>query len=275
MARAIGAGDKPSAGAVFNQSFMLSLVFMLATFGLGFGFGGQFVATLAASPAILEAGHAYLMWYLPGLALQFPIATLGAALRAFGVTRPVMIVQMVSVACNIILAPILIAGWGTGHALGVAGAGLASSLSVIISLGLIGIYYWRENTHIALSLKGMMPDFKRIQSIIAIGLPTGGEFMMIFVLNSVIFTMLKPFGEAEQAGFAIGGRIMQMLFLPAMAISFSLPAVLGQNFGCAFARPRARSFSRRAYDRVRFDGGLGHCRANQSAFFRRLVFQRP
>ena len=40
----------------------------------------------------------------------------------------VAIVQMLTVVLNIILAPILIAGWGTGKPMGVAGAGSASRL---------------------------------------------------------------------------------------------------------------------------------------------------
>lgn len=36
---------------------------------------------------------------------------------------------------------------------------------------------------------------------------------------------------AAQAGFGLGSRVMQAIFLPAMALAFSAPAVAGQNFG--------------------------------------------
>ena len=41
---------------------------------------------------------------------------------------------MVTVGLNIALAPVLIAGWGAHHPLGVAGAGLATSLSVAVGV---------------------------------------------------------------------------------------------------------------------------------------------
>ena len=63
------------------------------------------------------------------LALQFALVSMGSALRGTGIVKPTMIVQVLTLMLNIVLAPILIAGWVTGHPLGVAGAGLASSIS--------------------------------------------------------------------------------------------------------------------------------------------------
>jgi len=43
--------------------------------------------------------------------------------------------------------------------------------------------------------------------------------------------LIKPFGADAQAAFGLGSRVMQALFLPAMAIAFAAPAIAGQNFG--------------------------------------------
>src|SRR6185503_6307080 len=47
----------------------------------------------------------------------------------------------------------------------------------------------------------------------------------------IVFDIIQPFGAAAQAGFGIGGRLMQSLFLPAVAIGFATSPVVGQNFG--------------------------------------------
>jgi len=39
------------------------------------------------------------------------------------------------------------------------------------------------------------------------------------------------FGPEAQAGFGIGARVMQALFLPVVALSFAVSPVVGQNFG--------------------------------------------
>ena len=40
-----------------------------------------------------------------------------------------------------VLAPVLIAGWGTGHPLGVAGAGLASTIAIVAGVLMLTLYF--------------------------------------------------------------------------------------------------------------------------------------
>jgi Na+-driven multidrug efflux pump len=47
----------------------------------------------------------------------------------------------------------------------------------------------------------------------------------------LVYHVIQVFGSAAQAGFGIGGRLMQSLFLPAVAIGFAAAPVVGQNFG--------------------------------------------
>src|SRR5256886_3911731 len=58
------------------------------------------------------------------------------------------IVQMLTVILNTVLAPVLIAGWGTHHPLGAAGAGLASSISVAFGVAFLWIYLDRKSTRL-------------------------------------------------------------------------------------------------------------------------------
>ena len=75
--------------------------------------------------------------------------------------------------------------------------------------------------------------------MISIGLPAGVEFLLLSVTMGVIYAVTRPFGPQAQAGFGIGSRLMQAGFIPAVAISFSAAAVVGQNYGSgAFARVR-------------------------------------
>ena len=73
--------------------------------------------SVAVDDAVIEAGTTYLLWFMPALALQFVVLVMGSALRGTGIVRPTMIVQAATVIVNIVLAPVLIAGWGTGLAL--------------------------------------------------------------------------------------------------------------------------------------------------------------
>jgi Na+-driven multidrug efflux pump len=61
----------------------------------------------------------------------------------------------------------------------------------------------------------------------------------MFVYMAVIYTVIRDFGTEAQAGFGVGGRVMQAIFLPAMAVAFATSPVAAQNMGA------------RKFDRVR------------------------
>ena len=75
------------------------------------------------------------------------------------------------------------------------------------------------------------PQFHVWKRMLDVGLPAGGEFALMFIYMGVIYWVISAFGSAGQAGFGIGSRIMQSIFMPAMAIAFAAGPIAGQNFG--------------------------------------------
>ena len=138
VSHAAGRKDRAEANLIFNQSVLLSAILAVTTLVAGYGLTGLYVRALAADEAAAAAGASYLYWYLPGLALQFALVAMGSALRGTGIVKPTMVVQVLTVILNTVFAPILIAGWGTHHPFGVAGAGLATTLAIAIGV----IFLW-------------------------------------------------------------------------------------------------------------------------------------
>jgi putative MATE family efflux protein len=164
---------------------------------------------------------------------------MGSALRGTGIVQPTMIVQVITVILNAVLAPVLIAGWGTHHPLGVAGAGLASSLSVAVGLVMLAIYFHRLEHYVRFDSSSWRPAFAVWRRLLRIGLPAGGEFLLMFLYMALVYWIIRRFGADAQAGFGIGMRINQSLFLPAMAVAFAAAPIVGQNFAAGkFARVR-------------------------------------
>lgn len=231
VSHAAGRKDQAEANLIFNQSVLLSAILAVVTLVAGYGLTNAYVRSLAADEAATAAGVTYLYWYLPGLALQFAMVAMGSALRGTGIVKPTMMVQVLTVVLNTVFAPIFIAGWGTHHAFGVAGAGFASTLAIAIGVVFLWFYFARLEHFVALNPKQWVPQFPTWKRILNIGLPAGGEILMIFVATAVIYWTIRGFGPAAQAGFSIGSRVMQAIFLPAMAIAFAAAPVAGQNFG--------------------------------------------
>ena len=143
ISQAVGRKDQQRANLVFNQSLVLSAIFALITLGGGYLFAEPYLSNITANASTLSEGITFLYWFLPGMALQFAMMAMASSLRATGIVKPAMVVQVLTVVINIILAPILIAGWGPGPALGVMGAGLASTISIVIGVGMLTAYFSR------------------------------------------------------------------------------------------------------------------------------------
>ena len=119
MSQAAGRKDQPHAEVVFNQSFVMSIVIAFGLGVVGFILRRAYCDWLSADVATADLAKAYLLWFLPGLLLQFPLVALGSALRATGIIKPAVGIQVLSVFLNIVLAPLLIFGIGPWPKLGV------------------------------------------------------------------------------------------------------------------------------------------------------------
>jgi putative MATE family efflux protein len=239
ISHAVGRKDQTDANLVFNQSLLLSATCGLITLLFGYSLAVPYMNALGADGATVRAGVAYVHWFLPSLGLQFALVSMGSALRGTGIVQPTMIVQVITVVLNAILAPVLIAGWGTGHPLGVAGAGLASSLAVAVGVVLLGVYFHRLEHYVGFDASAWRPKLAVWSRLLRIGLPAGGEFALMFVYMAVIYSIIRRFGEDAQAGFGVAMRLNQSMFLPAMAVAFATAPIVGQNFAAGkFARVR-------------------------------------
>jgi putative MATE family efflux protein len=231
ISHAAGRKDKADANLVFNQSLALSAIIGVAVIIAGYLFTGPYVRMIGAEPEMQRAGITYLYWFLPGLALQFAMVSMSAALRGTGIVQPTMTVQILTVLLNVVLAPVLIAGWGTGRPLGVAGAGLASTIAITAGVLMLTLYFTKLEKYVGFHSEQWRPILVYWKRILNIGLPAGGEFFVMFLSMGLMYWLIRQFGAEAQAGYGIGQRMMQAVFLPAMAIAFSVAPVAGQNFG--------------------------------------------
>jgi putative MATE family efflux protein len=231
MGRAAGAKDQATLESVFSQGLSMSLAASIIAGILGYGLGYQALAAVTADEATRTAAWSYLSAYLPCLIISFPMSALGAGLRSVGIVGAPTTIQVASVALNAILAPVLIAGWGTGYPMGPFGAGLASTISALFASITAVILFGRMQSALTIEPARLRPNFHLWGQLLAIGVPAAGEFMILFVILAGSQAMIRQFGSDAQAGFGLGSRVMQAIIMPAMAIAFSLTPIVAQNLG--------------------------------------------
>jgi putative MATE family efflux protein len=230
ISQAAGRKDQPHAELVFNQSLALSIVVGLFVGICVFALMGRYTNSLSADAETATLARSYLAWFIPALMLQFPLVTLGSALRATGIVQPTVVLQVLSVVVNGVLAPFLILGIGFPK-MGVAGAALATFVAVLVADVLMIVYFEKKFHYLRFRAAQFRPQMKTWWAMLRIGLPAGAEFVLLFVYITVVYSIIVGFGPAAQAGFGVGVRVMQSLFLPVVALSFAVSPMVGQNFG--------------------------------------------
>ena len=150
ISHATGRKEREQAQQVLTQSLLLAAfiggVFHIAVTVLR----ESYVTALSPDPVSAEAASSYLSWFIPAMALQFPMVVMAAALRGTGNFKPGMVVQTATVIINIVLAPVLMFGWAGTEPMGVAGAGLASFIAIIVGTIWLAYYFFDTASYLKL-----------------------------------------------------------------------------------------------------------------------------
>ena len=230
ISQAAGRKDQTHAELAFNQSFVMSILVGLGLGICGFGLMSWYCNTFTADSLTASLAKNYLIWFIPALILQFPLVSMGSALRATGIVQPTVALQILSVVLNGVLAPFLILGIGFPR-LGVTGAALATFISILVADVLLFVYFEKKYHYLRFRTTQFRPQMKMWWAMLRIGLPAGAEFVLLFFYITLVYKIIADFGPAAQAGFGLGVRVMQSLFLPVVALSFAVSPMVGQNFG--------------------------------------------
>lgn len=237
ISHAVGRKDHERALLVFNQAQALSVaigvLFLMVGMATRVGYANQ----MSADAVTAQLASDYLLWFIPAMALQFGLVAIGAALRGIGNFKIGMVVQTATIIVNIVLAPILIFGWGTGRPMGVAGAALASLIAIGAGIVWLVFYFTPKESYLKFVRSQWAPRLHLWRDLLKIGLPAGAEFALMAAYLFIVYAVSRPFGAAAQAGFGVGGRVLQASFMPAVALAFAASPIAGQNFG---ARQAAR-----------------------------------
>src|SRR4051812_22133736 len=103
VSHAVGRKDQDGANHLFNQSTVLAVVSGIVFWIIAKALQHPYTATQSADAETARLANQYLDWFLPAMALQFPMASMGSALRAVGNFKPGMIIATATVMLNMVL----------------------------------------------------------------------------------------------------------------------------------------------------------------------------
>lgn len=228
LSRALGRRDREQASTNASVGFFGSMLFGLLITVAGFIWLDETVALLGSTPTIAPYAKTYIAWILIAAPFMSGSLALNNYLRYEGKATLGMIGLMSGAALNMAGDPLLMFGLD----LGIAGAGISTAVSQIISWAILLFMFLSKRTESGLSLKKAV---KAKPSVCLNIMATGFPSLLRQGLNSVTTVMLNSrcgvYGDAAVAGMSIVSRIIFFAFSVAVGIGQGFQPVSAFNYG--------------------------------------------
>ena len=164
---------------------------------------------------------------------SFLSLTLTGLYTAQGDSKTPFAANLVGLAVNMILDPVLILGPGPFPRLGVTGAAIATVTAqfIVMSILIMRILVTKkENVLKGIQLFEKIPP-KYVRGICKIGIPTALQGMAYCMISMVLTRMVSGFGAEAIATQRVGGQIESVSWNTADGFGAALNAFIGQNYG--------------------------------------------
>ncbi len=227
-----GAGRADGMLATGRQGLWLALLLGLVSTGVLF-----LAAPRLSVFGVDEATAAMACTYLRHLAWGMPFSSLAIAMRFFCDGQknvvPATVIAIIVVAVNIILNYGLMFGRLGLPAMDVAGCGLATGISMVLSMALFAVYVSSAPRLRGLRLLARLtgPSRTAIKDLAGVGLPVGVATVSEFLVLSVIAICVSTTGPEATAANQIACNFMMMLFAIPTCLAMAASIMVGGRRG--------------------------------------------
>ncbi len=228
VSRLLGKRDREGADRVTSSAFFIALASGLLILTFGFIFLTPMLKLFGSvNPEVLAYSKEYARFVLIAAPFMCMSFVMNNVLRAEGKAVFSMIGLITGAVINVILDPLLIFTAG----LGVAGAGLATCISQIISFGVLLTMFLIRKTVVRLRMRSISRTFSVYGEIIGTGFPSFCRQILASLctvfLNNAAYTYG---GESAQAAFGVVQKVFMLAFSLALGIGQGYQPVLGYNY---------------------------------------------
>lgn len=234
IAQAVGARDLPLAKRVVGTSATFFAAASLLVAAAGFALAEP-ILKLMGTPAEAQAMAVdYLRIIFLALPAMYLLTFVGMALRGAGDSRTPFRFTMLGCALDIVLNPLLIAGWGPFPQMGIRGAATATLVSQAIALAAILAFAYARRFDLRLTraeLGLLRPDPALLRASIVKGLPMGAQMLVISLSGLVMVGIINGYGTATAAGYGVAMQLWGYVVMPALAVGAAASSTAAQNVG--------------------------------------------
>ena len=231
VARAAGGGDHDRLSRQTTDSILLAVLIVTVFATVGFFSFEAILRFAGASDDLMPDIRAYLHISFIGSAFIVGPMVGGNILRALGDARVPGMTMVAGAIINLILDPFLIFGIGPFPRMEVAGAALATVLSNVFAIVVMGWYLVHRERLITLHLASWQELAHSWWQVLRVGIPATATNIANPLTIFVVTAAFATFGDAAVAGIGVAGRIEFLFAIPLLALSASIGPITGQNGG--------------------------------------------
>jgi len=231
VSRRLGAGE-------FDRAQRQSTLGIVVAGGLGLALGLALVLLnrplfrlMQAPEHILPLIDQFMVPWSLGFPLVLLMMGLNGSLRAQGEAKRSSAIMIVMAVTNAVLNPLLIDGLGILPGFGVAG----SAYATIIAWFLVVVLGFRllQKTDLPFAPATLREAHiaQGVRDLASVAAPASFANAVNPIGLSVLTALLAHQGAAAVAGFGAAGRLQAFALMPLLALSGSIGAIVGQNWG--------------------------------------------
>lgn len=234
LSRRLGEKNANAVSKTAGQGFLLMGAVYLVCLAFGLTGVEAFYRIQTSEAEIIALGSQYTRIVTIcsfGLLLQTLVERL---LSSTGKTKGAMAVLLTGAVTNMILDPILIFGWQSLPAMGMAGAAIATVIGQCAA-GAVGLAInLKVNHEIPLRARSFRPDLRTMKEIMTIAVPTTLTYSIGSVLTFGMNQVLVGLSLAAPAVYVIYNRVRSFVALPVWGIRNTIISIIAYNLGAGY-----------------------------------------
>lgn len=232
VAQALGAGKKDTAGTYARGAIQMGIVLALIFGLICIFFAGPLIAIFKLSSSeIIREAEDYLRITGGVILFAFLNTVLTGILTASGDSKTPFKANVVGLAVNIILDPVLIFGVGPFPQMGVVGAAVATVMAQMIVTLLFVRAVRKDKVIFENFVLFKKTQLHYIQGIVHVGLPAGLRTVLMAGVSMVLTRLITGWGDTAVAVQRVGGQIESISWMTAEGFGAAINSFTGQNYG--------------------------------------------
>lgn len=224
----LGQKDREGASKILGNVTVLCVLIALVFGSLCYLYLDPILQFFGASDNVLPYARDFMQVILLGTPISYILIGLNNVMRATGYPKKAMLSSILTVASNVILAPIFIFHFHWG----IRGAAMATVISQFFGMIWVVSHFMNQESYIHFQKGTYKLKTKIVSSIFSIGM---SPFLMNVCASMVVIIINNSLqsngGDLAIGAYGIINRIMTLFVMVVMGLTMGMQPIVGYNYG--------------------------------------------